>query len=999
MAKNNQSAGASNTRKPDSNTRTLSEVLVALLFVLFFLVGIVAILTGVGWVLIQVVQGLAWALADLSSYLGAIGWIISVPLAAFAIHQAVSRSEPSGQAVATTVHPVPAWMRGLTCAGSAVVIMSGNLSMNIAAGRIESHYQSRQQEGVDIYKNHDLARLVGQCVRLAILRHANTLPEGAERVALESIAEIAPEKWGEMTDSADGKQADPRVLALADAKLTEFIQEPKAQALHCAEWESMLREWRRAAKADAVTDPTLTAAAATIAKVFGITLRETLKADFEKGGKAWAAMQLDIAQQLLNQTPVSMATDNEQINAALAEVKRMLADDAKGLPALHRTILDTRQADDEYARDVAKRFDQFWGLLAKLQEDVASVKDRAGTILSNQAIEAKIKIIEDDPSKTNDQKWQECDLLLKQIIANAEPYGPREPISPDGQAAVLEVYKDAPKLRRFGALNRMGLDTEADALAKEIESDIAGRSAADMYKFFVFRGDRFWIANDFHNAATFYAQAMALRVDEPAVVDRAARSATLAPGTTSYTQDLQLALSWVELCLASLAEQPSASVIDIARLNATLAITLCQQGKSNESIAPARKALELLAREEEAPADRNYQILNDAVESLLDAGALRESAVAADRAVAAAEAFAGPTSGAAALTYASRARIRQSLGRLKEAEEDIARAIEWEEKRDPRNEHNLASYYASRARIQLDLGHLKEAEEDITLAINWKERQYPPEERALAIFHASRADIRLYLGRPEEAEEDIEWSITWEEQQSPRNGRALSSYYASRADIRLYLGRPKEAEEDITKAISWEERKSPRDERSLAVYHTRRARVWVTLGRPKEAEEDIEWSIRWQEKQSPRDERSLAIDYASRANIRMDLGRLKEAEEDIERSIGWEEKQSPRNEGSLAICHAQRARIRQKLGRLKEAEEDIEWSIRWQERQSPCNERSLANWYATRAIIRRDLKHFAVARADIDAALKWWLANLPHDERTLGSWREIKASIDAAERR
>ena len=459
------------------------------------------------------------------------------------------------------------------------------------------------------------------------------------------------------------------------------------------------------------------------------------------------------------------------------------------------------------------------------------IKKDTSSLLTIAAIEAQIDLVDKNPKLTQAVKWELMEPLLKQRVNITQANVQSDQFDAKTQATVKNIFKDAPKVVRFAALARVGLDKEADELAAEIERTTTGLSDADKYEFFVARGDRFWNAWDYWNAATWYAQAMAIRVDDPAVVYRAARSATLAPGRATYTQDVQLAQSWVQRCLAQLAKQPGASAIDTARLYATLATTLRQQGKAGESIDPAREALRRLAIEGDAPAGQTFQILIDAAETLHNAMVLPEATVAVDRAVAAAEAAAGPESAEAAFTYASRAGIRAARGLPREAEEDITRAISWYAAQFPRDERTLANLYVWRATIRQGRGLLQEAEEDIARAIAWNEAQSPRDERVLANEYTSRASIRLFRGLPKEAEEDISRAIAWEEAQTQPNYQELAVRYAWRALIRRDLQQFAEARADINAAMNWWLSNLPHDEQGLGVLRTAKASIDAAEGK------------------------------------------------------------------------------------------------------------------------------------------------------------------------
>lgn len=118
-------------------------------------------------------------------------------------------------------------------------------------------------------------------------------------------------------------------------------------------------------------------------------------------------------------------------------------------------------------------------------------------------------------------------------------------------------------------------------------------------------------------------------------------------------------------------------------------------------------------------------------------------------------------------------------------------SIDWEAGQTHPNQFELALRYATRARIRQDLGLLKEAEDDIARSIAWGEAQSPREERILAICYATRAGIRWAGELLKEAEEDIAKSMSWEAAQTQPNHRELAIRYATRARHPPGLGAPR----------------------------------------------------------------------------------------------------------------------------------------------------------------------------------------------------------------
>lgn len=966
---------------------------------------LVLLFVSAAWIAFQFARGVCWFLAEIYDHIGAIGWAAVIPvliLLAYEIHKghaelhSLARSEPKSTR-----------SRLWTILAAAIVI-SGNLCLNIAASRIDKFWQERRQYTTEIYINHDLANLVGQCIRLAMLRYAGNVDTSAERKALTQLANDAPDRWFALVLANDSRAA-----ALGDAKLTEFIREPKSKALHEYQWRELLVDWCTKSNQNKLKETTIAATAQTIAADFGITLREALKADFELGGKAWAAMQLDIARQLLGRTPASLGTGNPEIVDALIQVKEMLADDARGLPALHAIILDVKQSQEAHAREVAANFDALVTKLAQIEKkldtvvkDIDRVNDQIKVVIQELGVKKRIMgamlreldngilIVDFDPSsKASDGEVFQAILLLTEPRVVSKDIAPRRiELTPEVREFVIRMAHNASVIDKHRAAVALGQLDLADILAEQYEKERNEQRDAEDYAFFVTRGDRFLAGQNYELAKLNYGRAMAFRVDEPTVVYRAAMTATLAPGKATYTRDVQRAQSWVEQAIVKIAVKRESPSIDTARLQAILAVTLYQQGKSGESVVPACEALRLLALNKYAPFDQSYGILVDAADALKYAGKLPEAAAAADRAVDSAEHAEGRDSDAVALALASRARIRQYRGDLKGAEEDIEKSIEWGEAQAPRLNRSLAIWYASRAHVRQNLGDVSGALEDINASITWFESQIPRDERIIAIDCAARASIRVDGGDLMGAEVDIRNSIDWFEAQTPRNERELAINYATRAIIRM--DRDLEgADTDIQNSINWEQDQAQPNMCELAIRYATRARIRKARRDLEGAEEDIRTSIDWLESQSPPDRHSLAINLAWRATIRQTRNNPQGAEEDITKSITLEKLCIPRNERSLAIRYAMRAIFRKERGDLEGAEEDIASSIELGKAQSPRDSHSLAIHYASRASIRMARGNLDGAEGDITQSISLAEVHIPRDQRGLTIWYALRARI------
>ncbi|MBX3322688.1 MAG: DUF2610 domain-containing protein [Phycisphaeraceae bacterium] len=333
------------------------------------------------WVMLSVARGAVWALAELREHIAATGWVVLVLIliwlaAEVRMMMRAGRDGADGRSM-------PRRRRFSACVGCAAIMVMGNGALEIASGRVEAHWEARKRDGVDLYRNHDLSRLVGQCIRLSLLRHAETIGRSGVQRDLTRLAETVPDRWEALAAAGDA-----RVMRLGDAQLSRFILEPDAAALSADEFGALLRDWRRQANLHALSEADLDAAAAAISRDLGITLREALKSDFQRGGKAWAAMQLDIAQSLL--AALSAGTASADIASAIADLHALVADHASALPALSDLLHTVAAADERHARAVLERFDATAAQLARLEETTRAIRD------DTMAIRADTGTIRDD---------------------------------------------------------------------------------------------------------------------------------------------------------------------------------------------------------------------------------------------------------------------------------------------------------------------------------------------------------------------------------------------------------------------------------------------------------------------------------------------------------------------------------------------------------------------------------------------------------------------------
>lgn len=286
--------------------------------------------------------------------------VLALIAAAIVLHYVLQRGSHS----AATRHPRSRSLSlGLGIASAAIAI-SGELALHFAAINLHHFLKERMPNVKEFYANHDLARLVGHTIGLSLEKTAKDLNSAADAASLHAIAVRAPEAWLEMVERGRTEVANSRpsaadepaltVAELTEPRLTDFVADPARTALNPSRWESLLNRWARDSGVQPLSPEARRAAAADLAGRFGVSFREAVKHDFENQGKAFAALQLDIAGRLLTGIETS-AAGTELARQASVNLEREIVAVRKLLNEI-RTV-DTAEAD---------RLDaQFAGLLAQ----------------------------------------------------------------------------------------------------------------------------------------------------------------------------------------------------------------------------------------------------------------------------------------------------------------------------------------------------------------------------------------------------------------------------------------------------------------------------------------------------------------------------------------------------------------------------------------------------------------------------------------------------------
>jgi hypothetical protein len=980
-------------------------------------------------------RGVAWTFAVFADYIGAIGWLATIPIALWFSIEAWRAWKPAETARESARAPGRA--RRTLSAGCVAVMVAGNGCLNIAASRVDKFWQDRKPHTTELYTNHDLARLVGQCVRLAMLRHAEALTDRSERAALEALASVAPKKWQAMVEAGD-----KLVAKLADGQLTQFIAEPRAVALNQDQWLILLTAWREPSAAPIPSSATLAGAAASIAADFGITLREALKADFEKGGKAWAAMQLDLAQEILRRTPNDNTDSNPAMSAALAEVQGLLAENAKALPALAAIIADARRAQDDHAREVVARFDDVMRMLARFEKQIDILSqgvDNAnqgihqaneGIDQANEGIDQANQGIADLRIRFDELDGRVAPLPTRLTRGNLHESAPPPNLLLTSRAELrrdLTRWATVPTAGRSLALvGEPGVNTTdiARDLAAAFDPSDPSRPTpyAEIWWFDAHPPDEPVGPSDLPDRLGLLLRQLGVAAEPGA--DRAGLARKVKGALATGPRSLFIIDGLNDPSL--LHELLPAGNCDtlVTTLRADLAPELILSRTvprltADEALVVLVRQREDLRAATDDPDLRRIVTEADGNDVALELGAAflarlsRPSArELADQLCSGVPGTAHPFNtlqlprGSAGDARPVACVLSAAWADLKEGPElALLRVAAW-----CAPSHIPLPLIQSVTNLGRDQG-VGAAEELARRSIVRIERRSGmltvsvsrPIQRVLQGVQAgdpTRPDVRTLAKLTRRLSELFQYPPSRVEMEldHTRDERRIAmiphaeSVLAHNAQVAIR--HPELAEAEFTAKTPMARLWAPESLAWLSAHlHWCIAERLTYLGQISSALWHIEASILWQEKRTPRDERSLAIDYASRATIRQLQGNLKGAEEDLQKSISWFEAQTPRDERSLAVRYASRARIRQDQGNLKGAEEDLQKSISWSEAQTPRDERSLAIRYASRATIRQLQGNLKGAEEDLQKSISWGEAQTPRDERGLAIWYASRASI------
>jgi len=293
------------------------------------------------------------------------------------------------------------WKFALGC----IPVITGVVG-NLVANYFQARLDAAPREASTALANHHLANVVGESLRvlLTLLVDSKPPPAGmsreefpqsvtdAAKPPLADMAAAATEFWRELVVNGPPERLAP-FAGLHEPALSRFIIDPRARAMDEDTWSRFLKELDEFAKRKTgrVADPFVHDAdrdvtIAMLNEQFGRSFREALKHDSTHDGLGWAAMQLQIAGQLLARA--SGAGDGSpEITAALADLRTVYD---TGFKELSTKIDALDKASDKRHLGVMTRLSaqhsRVMGALKGLSVQVTVVQE--GVDAAKQGIEA-----------------------------------------------------------------------------------------------------------------------------------------------------------------------------------------------------------------------------------------------------------------------------------------------------------------------------------------------------------------------------------------------------------------------------------------------------------------------------------------------------------------------------------------------------------------------------------------------------------------------------------
>lgn len=350
---------------------------------------------------------------------------------------------------------------GATICGGPLGAIAGSVAGGIVANDIVPvHLNSigvRLRRSGDQLANHDLTAATGLTISLIIksIGEAGTYPASTNK--LTTLAKYALQAWQSIAQQLK-QLAVENFAPLQEVNITELFRKGTADyvdqtVLTTDDWHDLLKNWLCPGAKVEFLDHVLVEVAGQLRDKFAFALREVLKADFEKGGKAFAGLTLSLLgemREILQELVAGRVELEGQVLPAelTAELKRELTAQLTVVTELRQELEGNSQRFEELGQQINSGFEAVLRELGLTQANITRMREelleelgqlQAGLVEVKEQVEAGFV----QSSQENQKLQNTVEVGFERVIGYLE----RE--KPQIQAISFSLDTNPPTVTKF----------------------------------------------------------------------------------------------------------------------------------------------------------------------------------------------------------------------------------------------------------------------------------------------------------------------------------------------------------------------------------------------------------------------------------------------------------------------------------------------------------------------------------------------------------------------
>lgn len=419
--------------------------------------------------------------------------------------------------------------------------------------------------------------------------------------------------------------------------------------------------------------------------------------------------------------------------------------------------------------------------------------------------------------------------------SDTAPQGP-PPLSPEDRAILDNAEPFADALTRYRIAVAVGDDEAAGQLEQEVLTQRNTKRAEEDFLFERARGDRHFYAHRFDEAIPAYRAAMAVRSDDPVILNNLAIALMHGGGNADHGDSLREAESLLSLAVEIRRARHDGDHEDIATSLNNLASVWMALGRIAESEPLYRGALAMSRRLSDGDDPVVALYLNNLASALRALGRASEAEPLCQEALDMhRRVFEGDHPNLAA-SLNNLATVRETLGRAAEAEPMYEESMIMYRRLFPGDHPKVASSMSNLASVRETLGRAAEAEMLFRAAFAMRRRLFEGDHPHIAQSLDHLASVQSSLGRQAQAEQLSKEALAMRHRLFEGDHPEMAQSLNNLASIQWSLDRPAEAEPLFQETLAMRRRLFKGDHPDVAQSLNNLAAVQYALGRAADAE-------------------------------------------------------------------------------------------------------------------------------------------------------------------